>query len=226
MRLRQEDPAPNAEPNMVDLTNPQTIKADIYYRSCDQIDRHNRCRQESLYTEKKMGTEYCSNRFNLSIFSMNVVNFWLEYQGITKTAEIQADFYNYLSEEIIDNTYYRFMIRRTEGRIRIIVNSDDDYVDDNNQLFDRINGNPRCRISLHATPTKNRRKKRDGKETQYLLQGKCKVFRKKTTHVCLECAETYAVRNEIWVCHPKTNRSCFSQNVHSTHELYWQIYYN
>ena len=41
-------------------------------------------------------------------------------------AEIQADFYNYLDEEMIDNTYNRFIIQRTEGRRRTIVDSDDD----------------------------------------------------------------------------------------------------
>ena len=45
MRWRQEDPEPNAEPNMVDITTPQMTKAEIYYSACDQIDRPNRCWQ-------------------------------------------------------------------------------------------------------------------------------------------------------------------------------------
>ena len=52
---------------------------------------------------------------------MNGVDVWLAYQGITRTAEIQADFYNYLAEE---------MIQRVKGRRRTIVESDDDYVND------------------------------------------------------------------------------------------------
>ena len=48
MWWRQEDPTPNTEPNMVKLTIPQPITEEIYYRSCGQIDRHKRCRQESL----------------------------------------------------------------------------------------------------------------------------------------------------------------------------------
>ena len=55
MRWRQEDPAPNAELNMVEMTISQTTKEEIYYIECGQIDRHNRCRQESLDTEKKIG---------------------------------------------------------------------------------------------------------------------------------------------------------------------------
>ena len=122
-------------------------------------------------------------------------------------------------KEMIDKTYDRFMVQHAEGRRRKIVDSDDDYVDDENLLFGRINGAPRCVVGPHATPTKNRRKNMDGTETQYLLQGECKVCRKKTTHVCLDYADTDAVKNEMWVCHLKTNHSSFAQNVHITHDL-------
>ena len=49
---RQEDPEPNADPNVVELTIPQPIIADLYYSACGKIDRHNRCCQEILDTEK------------------------------------------------------------------------------------------------------------------------------------------------------------------------------
>ena len=97
-----------------------------------------------------------------------------------------------------------------EGRRKTIVESDDETFDDDNPLFGRINGAPRCGIALHVTLTKKRRKKKDRTETRYLLQGECKVFQKKTTHVCSNCVDTDAVKNEMWVCHPKTNRSCFA----------------
>ena len=51
-RWRQEDPAPNADPNMVDLTIPHPITTELYYIACGNIDRQNRCHQESLDTEK------------------------------------------------------------------------------------------------------------------------------------------------------------------------------
>ena len=50
---RQDEPYPNAYHNMVELTIPQPITADLYYSVCGQIDRHNRCRQESLDIEEK-----------------------------------------------------------------------------------------------------------------------------------------------------------------------------
>ena len=172
-----------------------------------------------LTSKKKLGTKYWLKRFNLSVFSMNVVDVWLSYQVFTGTADTQADFYSYLSEDIIYNTYDRFMMRSAEGRRRNIVDSDDETFDDDNPLFERTNGAPICGIYLHVTPTKKRMKKSYGTETQYLLQGECKLCQKKTTHVCSDCADTDAVKNEMWVCHPKTNRSCFSQHVHSTHDL-------
>ena len=96
---------------------------------------------------------------------------------------------------MIDNTYDRFMMGSAEGRRRTIVDSDEETFDDKNPLFGRINGAPRFGIALHVTPTKKRRKKRDGTETQYLLQGECKVFQKKTTYACLDFADTDAVKN-------------------------------
>ena len=130
---------------------------------------------------------------------MNVVDVWLAHQCITRTADTQADFYNYLDEEMIDNTYNMFIIRHVEGRRRTIVDSDDETVNDDNPLLGRINGDPRRGIALHVNPTEKRRNNRDGTEIRYLLQGECKVFRKKMTHVCLDCADIDAVKNEIWV---------------------------
>ena len=48
MRWRQEEPTPNTDPNMVELTIPQPNSEEIYYSACGKIDRYNRCRQESL----------------------------------------------------------------------------------------------------------------------------------------------------------------------------------
>ena len=45
-----------------------------------------------LTPEKKLGTKDWLKRFNLSVFAMGVVDVWLAYQGITGTAETQADF--------------------------------------------------------------------------------------------------------------------------------------
>ena len=70
---------------------------------------------KKVLTPENLCTKDWLKRLNLSIFAMNVVNVWFEYQGITRTAEIQADFYNYLAEDIIDSTYSRLMIQCKEG---------------------------------------------------------------------------------------------------------------
>ena len=74
----QEDPTPNADPNVVELTTPQPITADIYYSAFGKIYRHNMCHQESLNFERKFGTKYLSNLFNLSMLEINLVDFLLE----------------------------------------------------------------------------------------------------------------------------------------------------
>ena len=111
------------------------------------------------------------------------------------------------------------MINSAERRKRKIVDYDYDCIDDKKPMFGWINGATRCGIYLHVAPTNKRRNKRDGIETQYLLQGKCKVFCKEMTCVCSNCMDIDEVKNEMWFYHPKTNHSCFAQHVHSTHEL-------
>ena len=179
---------------MVEMNIPHPITAEIYYSACGKIDRHNRCRQESIDIKFVLGNKYWPKRFNLSVFAINVVGVCLVYQCINRTVDTRADFYNYISEEIIDNTYDRFRIRSAEGGRRTIVDSDDKTFDDDNPPFGRINGAPRCGITLHVTPTKKSRNKIYETETKYLFQGECNVFRKNTKHVCSDCVDTYAVK--------------------------------
>ena len=93
-----------------------------------------------------------------------MVDVWLAYQGINTMEETQDDFHDYLAEEMIDNTYDSFMMRRAKGKRGPIVESDDKIVDDNNPLFFWINGAPRYGISLHLTLTKNTMKRSAGTE--------------------------------------------------------------
>ena len=63
---------------------------------------------------------------------------------------------------MIDKTYDKFMIWSAEGGRRKFFDSDDKTVDYDNPRFGQINGSTRCGISLHVTPTKNRRENRYG----------------------------------------------------------------
>ena len=123
-------------------------------------------------------------RFNLSVFAMNVVDVWLSYQGIIETKEPQSDFHNCCVEEMIDNTYDRFMMQSAEGRRRNIVDYDDKTFDDDNILFIQINGAPRCGISLHVTPNKNRREKCMGEKLNTCFKASARSARR-IRHVCV-----------------------------------------
>ena len=92
MWCKKEYPDPNEEPNMVDLTISNPITSEIYYSACVKIDRHNRCRQESLDVEKKLVTKDWLKRFKLFIFVIYAFYVWLAYQWITRKEDAQADF--------------------------------------------------------------------------------------------------------------------------------------
>ena len=55
-RLRQVDTAPNAPPQLVDLSISQPNCSKLYYDNCQMIDRHNRIRQDDLQVERKFVT--------------------------------------------------------------------------------------------------------------------------------------------------------------------------
>lgn len=59
------------------LTVPQPKTVELYYSCCAHIDRHNRCRQDDLRLEQKLGTHDWSLRVNLSVLGMCIVDSWL-----------------------------------------------------------------------------------------------------------------------------------------------------
>jgi hypothetical protein len=95
----------NAEPERVNLQIPQPEAAELYYSACGMIDRHNRCRQDDLQLEKKLGTLDWPMRVNTTLLGMCIVDTWYVYSQCTKTKEKQQDFYSFLAEELIDNKY-------------------------------------------------------------------------------------------------------------------------
>ena len=72
---------------------------------CGAIGKHNRCRQDDLQLEKKLGTIDWSMCVNVSIFGMCVVDSWLAYRGCKgiRCAIKQAFFYMLLAEKLIDS---------------------------------------------------------------------------------------------------------------------------
>jgi len=70
-RLRWRTGAEESE--RVPLTIRQPQVAEVYYQSCAQIDRHNRCRQDDLRIEHAYGTHDWSTRVNMSILGICVL---------------------------------------------------------------------------------------------------------------------------------------------------------
>ena len=172
-RLRQVSEEDNAEPEHVDLEVRQPKASELYYSACAMVDRHNRCRQDDLDLEKKLGTQDWSKRFNMSLLGICIVDTWLAYSQVTQNKhEIQSEFYSFLAEELIDN-------RVDEGvRGRVRRRHTQDTFDEASPVI-AADGTLRCGVSVHLTPTKRKRKNNAGHETSYLLQGQCMICKKK-----------------------------------------------
>jgi hypothetical protein len=210
IRWRQVDTTINADAERVELTIPQPLACETYYDTCAQIDRHNRMRQDDLMLERKLGTMDWSLRVNLSLFGMCVVDAWLMYSKCTETEEKQREFYELLAEEMIDNTHD---LRGRRHAPNSVTGSPELITPD---------GHMRTGIGAHLTPTKRKRKTKDGKDTSYMQQGRCNVCGMKTTMVCSECQDENMSNKsapETWICKPTTSCTCFANHMADSHGL-------
>jgi hypothetical protein len=212
-RWRQVDTSPDADPERVEINIAQPVAAEVYYSCCAMIDRHNRSRQDTLMLERKLGTWDWSTRVNLSIFGIIVVDTWLAYSqctGIGKSAgreEKQKDFYSALAKELVDNQYNSVGSRKV-GR---------DELDKDSPTISRT-GEPQCGLSAHLTPTKRKRKNKDGTIKNQRQQGRCLVCSKKTTYVCSVCKDVETIESkEPWICYTTGGKLCFAQHLTALH---------
>jgi hypothetical protein len=216
-RWRQVSDEPNAAPERVELEIPQPQAAEIYYDACGMIDRHNRCRQDDLMLERKLGTMDWSMRVNTSVLGMCIVDAWYAYSQCTKTrgattstaeSEKQKDFYSFLAEELIDNAYDSVGRRNRENA-----------TDAGPQLVN-IHGLARCGVEAHLSPTKRRRIEK-GVTTNGLYQGKCRMCKKKTIFVCSACKDAnedgIVHGKEVWLCMNKQGETCFIEHLADKH---------
>lgn len=214
-RWRQVNQERDAEPEMVDLVVPQPQACEIYYTTCATIDQHNRHRQDTLMLEHKIETKNWSARVGTTLFGMMVVDTWLVYKGATDTQESQQDFYTLLSEELIDNTYEQ--VGGVSGARRTCQTATISDLD----LVNKKTGAGRAGIAVHLTPTKKKRKRKDGTLTNHSLQGRCRICGLKTRYMCSMCDDE---RNDddgpssiMWLCHSETYRMCFSEHISDEH---------
>lgn len=202
-RWRQLSTEPGAQPERVKLTIPQPEAVEFYYSACAKIDQHNRCRQKDLQLERKIGTLDWSMRVNLSLVGMCVVDSWLAFKACkgSRCMVDQRDFYNKLTEQLIDNNFDYVGCRERQ--------------DVGNESAAVVDGNVRSGIDVHLTPTKKRRTCK-GQRTQYLLQGKCLVCGTKTTKECSFCRDRH-VRS--WLCDTKKGKRCFPTHLKHSHDI-------
>jgi hypothetical protein len=194
------------EPEQVTLVVPQPAAAEIYYSACAAVDQHNRDRQDTLCIERKLVTHNWSQRVNLSILGIIIVDTWLAWDLMTfghedpernnHKAEVQKDFYCNLAAELIDNNYDKVATAKEQGSKS--PTSDSEY----SKLFSKVDGAPRSAIGIHLTPTKRKRKNKDGHYLTRSLQGSCRICKDKTTYQCSSCLDNPDCNDAGWYCFP------------------------
>ena len=146
------------------------------------MDQHNQHRQDNLKSEKKLETKKWDMRVNLTIFSMIVVDTWLVYSQVMGSTVLQSEFFVCVAEELIDNNI--------DSRPQQRRNSGEDGSDSNHKSpVMTCTGRVHAGVSCHLTPTKRRRRTRDGVLTAQRLQGRCIECGKKTTCLCSACMD-------------------------------------
>ena len=199
IRWRQTENGPQRlEPNV-----PQPEVVEKYYAACAQIDRHNRCRQDDLNLEKKLEAKDWSFRVNTSLLGICVVDSWLLYDGIYSDRPhlSQRTYYEVLATQLIDNRYCEWNFRPRMAPMDVAENLDELH----------------SGVGVHLTPTKMKRKSRDGQITKYSLQMKCRVCKtKKTIHLCSACKDCDGAT--VWLCHTSTGRTCFISHLQKIHD--------
>ena len=132
-----------------------------------------------------MVTKDWSKRLNMSLLSICIMDIWFAYSDILETHEHQNDFYEYLTNELIENTYDdNQRINRSVGdpRRRIINNFE------LNPLI-KSDGSCRCGLSIHLVPTKQKTINYKCKVSSNALQERCKIYSHETTMRCSKCED-------------------------------------
>jgi hypothetical protein len=222
-RWRQVDTSPDADAERVELTVDQPEACQHYYHACGKVDQHNRHWQATLKLVTKFVTHDWAKRVNLSIFGMCVVDAWLAFSQCTESKETQKDFYSLLADELIDHNYDN---QRGGGRglARSLQQNDDDA--STVSELTTASGLPRCGVYSHLTPTKRKRRKKDGTTTRRLLQGQqCMECGLKCTYLCSDCVDEKATNDGTrengdrgaWCCHTKNGKLCYPNHIHKVH---------
>jgi hypothetical protein len=122
---------------------------------------------------------------------------------------VENVFYEYLAEELIDNEYDSTVTRRRQSQ-GVAARSPDAVGRD---------GLPKSGIGVYLTPTKKKRKSRNGTPTNQLAQSRCKICLVKTSHVCNGCLEMDPDEKYVFICHSRSGRDCFAKHKALDHNV-------
>jgi len=203
-RVRWLQMGEDAERVALKFKLPQVAQA--YLECCAQIDRHNRCRQNDLQLEHKLPTHVWSMRVSVSLSGMCVVDSWLLYSGARgETAALtQRQFYEDLAAHLIDNTFDTVGVRARATPSSAPV--------------EEVGAPLRYGVGIHVTPRGKRRSGASVGAGDHRDQCNCRVCKRhKSSQVCSGCRG--GVDGEMFLCGPKTGRSCFEAHLRTVHEL-------
>ena len=147
------------------VTVPQPEVAATYYSCAAQIDQQNRCRQEYLRLEQKFVTHDWSQRVNLSLLGMCLVDTWISHTGARGPAATlkQAAFHQELAIGLIDNSLDTTGHRpRGEPSAAVAAAAADQPP--------AVYG-----VSTHFAPTTKRRRSTGSGPSSHLAQRDCRV---------------------------------------------------
>ena len=230
IRRRWRQVVHGADAEVTPITIKQPLAAEIYYGTCARVDQHNRDRQKTLGTERKVRTLDWAKRVGTTLLSMNVVDAWKVYSKASfydangeptlnedgTRHENQKEFYSALIVELIDNTC-DMAIGAAIGALgtpRAVRHRavDAAMIDENTGAPRSGNGN-----GAYLSPTKRKRIVR-GVETNHAHQGYCRICRAKTRFQCNICKYSADIDDDGWLCHSDTTRDCFAQHCGQKHE--------
>lgn len=171
-----------------------------YYGACDSIDRHNRIRQDSIDLEKSVETKDWSFRMNCSLIGVIISDAFVLYEGGRGGRPVMKkhQFWCALATELIRNRFDDTGLRCRDGWEPMVPKMV-----------------PRSGTAAHLTPTKKRRRDRDGNFRSGRLQKKCKLCAKKSKWVCSSCLDD--ADRESFICHSQTERDCFKKHLNKCH---------
>jgi hypothetical protein len=140
-------------------------------------------------------------RVNFSLLGICFVDAWLLHSGARGCLRRmkQSEFYENLAQNLIENNY-------DSVGLRARYTSNDAVAD----IAAPVSG-----FGPHTTPTKRKKSTRDGMETSYKVQKRCKVCRQKTTKICSQCKDDEQI--EYFVCDSNRGRNCFASHVFERH---------